>query len=71
MKSDSVIHFTRITLEGVILPTVGIFGLVGNVASIAVLRSRYDGMIQKSIVLKVLTPSKPSPFQKTFELFVH
>ena len=58
-------------MEGVILPTVGIFGLVGNVASIAVLRSRYDGMIQKSIVLKVLTPSKPSPFQKTFALFVH
>ena len=40
MRSDSVIHITRNALEGVILPTVGVFGLVGNVASIAVLRSR-------------------------------
>ena len=66
MKSDSVIHFTRITLEGVILPTVGIFGLVGNVASIAVLRSRYDGMIQKSIILESFDSIKAKPFSENF-----
>ena len=42
MRSSSVIHITRLALEGVVLPTVGAFGLLGNVVSIVVLRSRQD-----------------------------
>ena len=40
MDSDRVIEVTKFSLEGVALPVVGVLGLVGNLASIVVLRSR-------------------------------
>ena len=54
MRSASVIHITRLALEGVILPTVGAFGLVGNVASIVVLRSRQDSKKKFEVLFKFL-----------------
>ena len=54
MRSSPVIHITRLALEGVILPTVGAFGLVGNVASIVVLRSRQDSKKKFEVLFKFL-----------------
>ena len=54
MRSSPVIHITRLALEGVMLSTVGAFGLVGNVASIVVLRSRQDSKKKFEVLFKFL-----------------
>ena len=39
-REANMSHHLHFILEGVLLPTVGTLGVLGNIASIAVLRSR-------------------------------